>query len=299
MIKRLFPYYAYFYLCLNLIVILSGALVRATNSGAGCGASWPLCQGNVLPDLTLLKTLIEFFHRVGSGLVGVGALILIIFAFRAYPKKHIIRFSAATAMFFVILEGLLGAGLVVFGLVENDVSLTRLLIMGWHLANTFLLLGAITLTAGWSNGFIIPTRISFSLQTFNYIICLLFLLITGALGAMTALSDTLFKPEYMGQDFFKDLFNPSHILQSLRIVHPIFALLTSAMCVFVITNTKHHNSKAKIIGYGLLIIIAAQIFSGILNLAFLTPIVLQLVHLLLADILWIGAILYFNDIIHQ
>ena len=47
-------------------VILWGALVRATGSGAGCGDHWPLCNGTVIQHSPRVDTIIEFTHRVAA-----------------------------------------------------------------------------------------------------------------------------------------------------------------------------------------------------------------------------------------
>jgi len=47
--SRRFTHFAWLALATNVAVILWGAYVRATGSGAGCGAHWPLCQGEVVP----------------------------------------------------------------------------------------------------------------------------------------------------------------------------------------------------------------------------------------------------------
>ena len=61
-------------LAYNVVVILWGAIVRATGSGAGCGSHWPLCNGVVLPNAEKASTLIEFAHRATSGI----ALLLVV-----------------------------------------------------------------------------------------------------------------------------------------------------------------------------------------------------------------------------
>ncbi len=319
--KKIFSVYCWFYLFLNLLVILGGALVRATNSGAGCGEYWPLCQGSVLPELKTLDTIIEFTHRVSSGVVGVGALLLVLGAFVLYPKKHIVRRASLTVLFFVFLEALLGAALVLFGLVENNTSLARIVMMSLHLINTFLLVASITLTAGFvSNLFnkfalcnIQLIKTVHKKQFLMSSLCLLLLLLTGVTGALTALSDTVFKPTEFAHNLYQDFFAPSHILNMLKMFHPVIALVTSGIIAFfVFTNTRFVNfasadnanvnfnahfkdSKTIVISAAfILFIISTQIAVGLFNMLFFTPIVLQLVHLFLADILWILCLLYFN-----
>lgn len=290
--QKIFPYFVWFYLFLNVLVILGGAIVRATSSGDGCGSSWPLCQGNVLPNFSLVKTIIEFMHRASSAVVGIGALVLVLAAFFVYPKKHVVRFTAIGVLWFVVFEGLLGAGLVVFGLVGDDSSVARIVMMGLHLINTFLLLGSITLVGALSSNYEIPEKIHLSKETVLFATFLLCLLVTGATGAMTALSDTLFLPKYVGENIINDLSNPTHILHFLRVIHPVFAIFSSIFCVFCIVKFWVQDHRSKILGGLVVIIICIQILIGIFNLSFLTPLSLQLLHLFLADMIWIISVLY-------
>lgn len=309
--KKYFSAYIWFYLFLNIIVILDGALVRATNSGAGCGAYWPLCQGSVLPDLSVLNTLIEFTHRVGSGVIGIGALVLVLGAFLLYPIKHLVRRGALFILLFVILEALLGAALVLFGLVENNTSAARIWMMALHLTNTFLLLASIALTAGWAGGFVnsfllfkVPQQAIRHISRTSAWVCLILLLLTGVTGALTALSDTLFKPTAIAQNLYEDFFAPAHILQMLRMFHPFVALVTSGILGYIVSvksaffsHQSLQSSKSfKVIAVFLLVFIVVQIVVGMSNLLFFTPIVLQLVHLFIADILWILSVLYFTKL---
>ena len=83
-----FAKYAWGVLAFNLIVILWGAYVRASSSGAGCGSHWPLCNGEIIPRTPTIKTVIEFSHRLSSGLALLLTIGLVVWAFRALAKKH-------------------------------------------------------------------------------------------------------------------------------------------------------------------------------------------------------------------
>lgn len=70
-----------------LLVLLMGATVTDTESGEGCGRSWPLCRGALLPA-SVQDSVIEFSHRAVTGVLGVVILLLAIGAIRArgrYP----------------------------------------------------------------------------------------------------------------------------------------------------------------------------------------------------------------------
>ena len=122
-----FTVYAWAVLAYNLIVIMWGAFVRATGSGAGCGSHWPLCNGVVIPRAPTTETMIEFSHRISSGLALVSVVVLLIWAYRSYPSGGSVRRGAAWSMFFMVLEALVGAGLVLFEYVAANVSVARLL----------------------------------------------------------------------------------------------------------------------------------------------------------------------------
>src|SRR4029079_18357357 len=113
----MFQMLAWATLVVTLAVILWGAFVRATGSGAGCGSHWPLCNGEVIPRPKAIETVIEFIHRVTSGAAGLLVLAELIWAFLLLPAKHPARGGAVAAMFFMITEALIGAALVRFDLV--------------------------------------------------------------------------------------------------------------------------------------------------------------------------------------
>ena len=140
-----FAKYAWGVLACNLAVVLWGAYVRASGSGAGCGNHWPLCQGEVIPRDAATGTLIELAHRVSSGTVLLLVIGLFFWSRGVAPRESAVRLAAALSLVFMFGEALLGAGLVLFELVAHNDSLTRAFSLGAHLLNTFLLLWVITL----------------------------------------------------------------------------------------------------------------------------------------------------------
>ncbi|WP_332632235.1 COX15/CtaA family protein [Halalkalibacter flavus] len=98
-----------------LIVLLQGALVTKTGSGEGCGATWPLCFGEVIPVNPAIETIIEYSHRIVSGLVGAMVIILAIWSWKQLKHMRETKFMAIAAVALIIFQGLLGAGAVVFG----------------------------------------------------------------------------------------------------------------------------------------------------------------------------------------
>src|SRR5271169_3222577 len=86
----------------NILVVLWGAFVRATGSGAGCGDRWPLCNGVVTPRAPRIETVIEFTHRATSGLALMGVAGLCVWAFVLFPRGHRTRLFAALSMAFLL-----------------------------------------------------------------------------------------------------------------------------------------------------------------------------------------------------
>ena len=120
----------------NVAVIVWGAYVRATGAGAGCGNHWPLCNGEVVPRGARLETLIEFSHRVTSGLAALLVLGLAVACWCWLPKRHPARTSSLAAALLMFTEALLGAALVKFELVAQDRSLARAVSLPVHSTNT-------------------------------------------------------------------------------------------------------------------------------------------------------------------
>src|SRR5512139_2354559 len=115
-----FAKYAWGDLAYNVLVVLWGAYVRATGSGAGCGSHWPLCNGVVVPRAPQVETMIEFSHRLTSGLSLVLIAVLVVWGFRVYNRGHRVRKALVASGVLIITEALIGAGLVLFGWVAKD-----------------------------------------------------------------------------------------------------------------------------------------------------------------------------------
>jgi heme A synthase len=291
--KITFPIYTLMVMGWNILVILWGALVRATGSGAGCGSHWPLCNGEVIPVAPQVETMIEFSHRLSSGLALLLVLGMVVWAWRAYPKGAAVRTGAGYSLFFIITEALVGAGLVLFAWVAHDESLGRVISMGVHLVNTFLLLGALTLTSWWAFG---GARLHWrgaGARRWGLLLGLVGVLILGVSGAMTALGDTLFPAASLAEGWQQDFAAESHFLLRLRIWHPLIAVTVGMYLVFLSALLAMFDGgrtarRLAILVSGLFVI---QLLAGIINLALLAPVWMQLVHLLLADLVWIALVL--------
>ena len=298
---------AWFTLGWNVLVILWGAVVRATGSGAGCGAHWPTCNGSVVPLAPTVGTLIEYSHRLTSGV----ALMLVAFVLyqvrRHREPGHLARFWSAASMVLILVEAAVGAGLVLFERVAGDTSVARGYWISGHLVNTFLLLAALVLTARFVDGpprpfsaRVSPLQATFPSASRGWptILAVLALVATGISGAIAALGDTLFKAETLREAIAQDFASSSHIFLRLRILHPVIALIGGAAVLMVAYRTMTTNPnrpKARQLGLVLAALVVTQWFLGLTNLVLLAPTWLQIVHLLVADLIWMGLILVAAD----
>ncbi len=282
-------------------VIAWGAYVRASGSGAGCGSHWPLCNGQVIPISTSSKTWIEFTHRLTSGLSLIFCGVLFWSVFRNYSKGSLSRKGAVASLVLILVEALLGAGLVLLELVAENKSLLRTVSLGIHLLSTFILLAAVLLTARWSSQErrsllqVRPLRKNLGLGILSSL-SIFFLLLLGASGAMTALGDTLFPASSLGEGLIQDLSLTSHFLIQLRVFHPVFAVGVTVYLFFFTFYLKKRfekepNSEVPRLATLLAFCQFGQLLLGALNIYFLVPTALQLAHLFMADTVWIFLIL--------
>jgi heme A synthase len=283
-----FRQYAWFVLVYDLPVILWGAVVRATVSGAGCNDHWPLCDGSALPAFGNTKLLIEYAHRASSGFVLLLTALLFWWALRVFPKGHTVRLGALLSLLFTVSEALIGAALVLFKLVAHDQSAYRAIAISAHLTNTFMLLASLTLTAWWASG---GERVQVRGQgTVAGLLggALLGAMIVGITGAITALGDTLF-PVGSIAEIGAPVGPTAHFLQHLRVYHPYAAVGVGAFAVGAawLVSAQRPSDAVKNLTFGVTLLFVTQVGVGFLNLFMRAPVPMQLAHLLLADGLWI------------
>lgn len=273
-------------LAVNVITILGGTLVRATGSGAGCGESWPTCKGAIMPGLGEMTTRIEFSHRAFSGLALISLVILVVSVYRNFPKGSAARRAARLSGIAIVVESLLGAWLVLARLVEDDASVMRAISVPIHLVNTLFLLGALTATA-WIVTRDQPMR-WLERDRKKLMWAAGSLLLLGATGAIAALADTLFPVESLTEGLAADFDSTAHFLTRLRTFHPVLAVLASAYLIRFASST---HARAPRTALTLIVLILAQLALGVLNVLLLTPVVIQILHLLLADLVWIALLI--------
>jgi len=283
--------FAWATLCFNVAVVLWGAFVRATGSGAGCGNQWPRC-GSVLETTANAQTIIEFIHRITSGVALLTVAILLLWCWRTTSKGNWARYSAILATAFLANEALLGAALVLFGHVARDQSAARILLLGLHFGNTLLLLAALALTAAWlqsgSESFTLiktPTEVSVVVGG------LLAVLAIGMAGTVAALGDTLFPATSLGASVLWDFSSNSPGLLHFRLVHPVLAVMAGAYLIWLLLKKSSRRMCQSHTSAAILILLFIQIGIGVLNVLLLAPVGLQILHLLVADTIWIFLVL--------
>jgi heme A synthase len=289
--QRRFARFAWAVLGFNLLVVLWGAYVRATGSGAGCGNHWPLCNGEVILRSPALATVIEFTHRITSGLDLLLLVAMLVWAFRAFPPRHPARLGAALSMAFIVGEALLGAGLVLLQHVARNASTARAFSLSAHLVNTLTLLACIALTAWWAAGGA-PVQVRGPI-VWRAFASLGVLILMGVSGALAALGDTLFPAASLAEGLRQDFSPAAHLFVRLRGLHPFLAVSGGAWLLYdgLTTALRGRDVALRRLGWYVAAAVVAQTAAGAGNLLLLAPVWMQIVHLLLADALWIGLVL--------
>ncbi len=284
--------FAWGVLVYNLGVIAWGAYVRATRSGAGCGAHWPLCNGAVVPQAPSVQMLVEFTHRASSGLAVLSVAILALWAWRACPRGHAARRAAAWSAFFMVTEAAVGAALVLFRLVADNPSTARAMFMAVHLVNTFLLLACLALAAYWAGGGG-RIRVAGRVRTTIWLAAGgLGMILAGTSGAVAALGDTLYPAGSLSQALGAELSATSHVLVRLRLLHPGIAIVLAVLLILAGIRTAYEGrGAARRLGVAVAMVAGVQVMAGLVNVLLLAPVWMQLVHLLVADALWICYVL--------
>ena len=279
-------------LWLTVAVVIGGALVRATDSGAGCGESWPICGGRLIPDIGTHHTAIEISHRLMTGLLGIVLVTLFLTVRRRFARTHRLRRAVSAAGILLIVESLLGASLVLFGWVEYDASIARLIVVPIHLVNTFLLVGSMTLVVYIAGGGR-PFRVNLgSIRNKLIATSLVVILVIGATGALNALADTLILSGHLRESSPGEVLVSEPVLRQVRTIHPFTAII-GGLILFMLARylTANAERRVRLLGSAVQGIIWLQFILGLLNVALEVPLEIQLVHLFVADVLWIAFVM--------
>jgi len=277
--QRRYTRFAWAVLGWNFLVILWGAFVRASGSGAGCGSHWPLCNGEVIPPSPTAQTLIELTHRLTSGLALLGVAALVWFARRLWPRGHEVRRWAWASFGFILVEALLGAGLVLLEYVERNASAGRAVYLCAHLANTFLLLAALA-GAAWhsmTEERWRPGSVSAWLRA-----ALAAVLVASVTGAVAALGDTVYPAVSMLEGIRQEFSPDSPALLRLRLMHPVASVAAGAVILLAAFQAVRGRLQRVIAVW-----VVVQMAAGAVNVLLLAPVWMQILHLALGASLWL------------
>lgn len=282
--------YAWCVLGFMVLVVLEGAIVRATGSGAGCGNHWPLCNGDFFPHHPRLATIIEYTHRSMTGFCVTLVSILIAWVFFARAKGERARKAAVWVGVLLLTEALLGAVLVIGGYVERNASDARVFVQGIHFTNTMLLLAALTLTAWWlrrnqetSSGPVEGRSLAW--------IGLLATIVVGATGAVAALADTLFPSPSLRAGLVDDFAATAPLIVRMRWLHPAAAII-GVVCVAWLCLRVRSNVARWVVA-----LLVLQLVLGTGDVLLLAPTWMQVLHLLGADLYWIALVALSADVL--
>jgi cytochrome c oxidase assembly protein subunit 15 len=285
--------FAWVVLAYFIAVILWGTLVRATGSGAGCGNRWPLCNGTLLQHSAGVNTLIEFTHRVTSGLSFFAVVGLMAWTFLGTARGHLARAAVVASVAFTLIEAILGALLVKLGLTADSLSPLRPAYLALHLTNTLLLLAALALTAhllgrrrGYQRG---SVRLVAPLSA---VATILVVIIVGVTGSLAALGDTLFPATSLGLALAQDFSPDGGWLVRWRWLHPAVAFVASLFLVWLLVRAARRTAHGDncILSAQVLLLLAGVYLLGLLDVMLLAPLWVQVAHLLCADALWVSLV---------
>ena len=268
----------------NVLVILQGAFVRATGSGAGCGRHWPTCNGEIVPLSFTTQSIIEFSHRSLSGIVLLLGVWLLLRGWQLRKERPGFFTFTVASFILVIFEALLGAATVLFELTGDTVSTARGVMVAAHLVNSMLLIGALsgTLVYARKRAPAWPLRLGQQpLIASAFGLGLLLMLVMMFSGGIAAMGNTMFPSESLAEGVAMDFDVESHPLVRLRILHPIIAV-SVGIYLFVslgFARSRKPVREARRLSQFLFGVYAAQMLVGVLNFATLAPVVLQLLHL--------------------
>ncbi|MCH2110149.1 MAG: COX15/CtaA family protein [Polyangiaceae bacterium] len=280
-------------LAYSILVILFGAVVRITGSGAGCGQHWPTCKGEILHLPQALETVIELFHRLTSGGALLGSVVLCLLGYRWSTARSVRRSGLAVALF-MVGESLVGAALVLLKYVGDNDSVGRAIIMAAHLLNTSLLLFAFLsvilslkarLQPAWMDGMQQKVDSRESRRWLAFLGTALFGVVAAS-GAITALGDTLYPLQEGAGGWHAAADTMSlgaHFLVRLRVIHPILAISSAGILFWGAGRL----GTSALIQKGLRVTVALQVVAGFMNIALNAPGWMQVLHLALANAIWI------------
>jgi heme A synthase len=257
-----------------------------------------LCNGEVLPDISSQATIIELIHRLVSGVALLLVFGLWLWALRRFPRRSAARRWAWTALGLIIIEALVGAGLVLLQWVGEDASVGRAVSIALHLTITLALLASLAMVAWRSSP---RETVPPSVRPWIAALLVAGVVVVGMSGAVTALGDTLFPSGSLAYGLAQDVAPRVHFLVRLRGIHPLLA------GAIVVGGILWADGRRRVIELpqakmrltllrGFLLI---QLAAGVANVILLAPVWLQIVHLLLANLVWLLLVICLAEAGHE
>ena len=272
----------------TVVLVLSGDIVQATGSGAGCGESWPRCDGALLPGFEDSSTIIEFSHRALTVLLSGVVVVLFLGARRRYSRGHHLRRAALWAGVFFVIEAAIGALLVTYGWVEDDASIGRVIADGLHVVNTFFLVGALSLVVFYASGGRQLPSVIRKRGDRLFLWGAVVLIGIAVTGAVNSLADTLFPADSVIDAVRSEFGAAAPFLLRIRAVHPVVAIAGGIVVYTIARLVAGRYPDQEPAARAVYWLIGAQFVVGVVNIALLAPLEVQVVHFLLAQALWIS-----------
>lgn len=272
----------------TIAVILGGSVVRATESGDGCGDMWPRCEGSIFPLSGTAETYIEFTHRMMTVALAVVLIGLVVVALRETDRGAPIRRALAWAAGFFMGEVVIGAMIVLFAWTGDDVSLGRVIVVPLHLVNTFFLLGAMVVAAMLSSGGPWPRFDRRDLTDRLVLAGIGILLVVSAFGGLNALADSVFPADTFLEGVREEFGAAAPFLVRVRLIHPVVAIIGGIALLYIVRHPAFDPQRRVVVQVRMVVgIVLFQFIVGLVNVLMATPVEVQVFHLLIADILWI------------
>ena len=240
----------------------------------------------------MVATMVEFTHRLTSGVALVLVFVLAAWVFRERPKGHPARRAAVASVVLILVEAAVGAARPLRPGGRERIGGPGA-VHARTLANTFMLLAALALTAHWCGTNAPLRRDALRRDGWVFALAFLLLLVVGKSGAVGALGDTLYPAQSLLAGLAQDLSPTASILVRLRILHPLLAAAGTLAVAFAAARVLRSTVATSVRRMGLDRRPAGDrpVRSGLLNLVLLAPVWMQIVHLLLADAVWITLVL--------
>jgi len=268
-----------------LLIMLGGALVTKTDSGMGCGRHWPGCNGQLIPDEITPEVLIEFSHRAVTGAVGILIVVLAVWSWKAIGHVRETKFLASMAVFFLILQALIGAAQVKWG--QGD------FILALHFGISLISFAAVLLLTLLifevdkkfdADRLKVGRKLRFhtiGITVYSYLV-----IYTGALVRHTESSLACADWPLCRNDRFE---LPSNLNEWVQMGHRTAAALIVLWIAYIAIHAYRHYRDQKVLVWGwsiALALVLAQAFTGMLSIFTRLDLIVALFHSLFVTLLF-------------